>query len=181
MSEELVPTTDTPAVAEQQSVEPQSVSTILQQQAWGDIPPVQPQVEEKKDIPDTPAIQAATGGEDEETFDENIYLKNNIKALQETKTDSGRKKIDHLKGKLVDEDGGDWKLSLMGTNAKDVSDAHCSACYSCINEFKGIPSCQFEDINEEEDAVDQQNEKMKKAVLQSIYEKYSYQISTTNH
>ena len=76
MSEELVPTTDTAAVAEQQSAEPQSVSTILQQQAWGDIPPVQPQVEEKKDIPDTPAIPTATGSDDEETFDENIYLKN---------------------------------------------------------------------------------------------------------
>jgi hypothetical protein len=107
-----------------------------------------------------------------------IFLKNNLRSIQESKTEKGKKIIDHLKGKTVEYDGADWNLSLMGTNAKDTSDSLAAASYSCINEMVGVPQYQYEEINEEEDAVDQQNEKMKKAVLQSIYEKYSYQINT---
>ena len=77
MADELVQTPDAPAIAEQtNATDTQNVSTILQQQAWGDIPAVQPNVEERKEIPDAPVIAEAPKNEDEETFDENIYLKN---------------------------------------------------------------------------------------------------------
>lgn len=83
----------------------------------------------------------------------NIFLKNNIKSLQEIKTNSGKKKIDHKKGKAVFDDGGNWETSLMGVNANDVADSHCGAVYNAINEFKGIPTNvwnpKLEEIKEE--------------------------------
>lgn len=68
----------------------------------------------------------------------NIILKNNLKSIQETKTPSGKRKIDHLKGKTVYEDGGDWSISMMGRYAKDVSDSHCGAVWNCLHHFHGV-------------------------------------------
>lgn len=100
----------------------------------------------------------------------NIFLKNNLKSLQEVISETaGRKKIDHLKGRIIYEDGGDWNLSLMGINAKDVSDSHCGACFHCINNFKGVPIYQWSD--------DENNSSfMKEKVLKNIYDKYSFMI-----
>lgn len=71
----------------------------------------------------------------------NIFLKNNIKSLQEVQTPkSKKKKIDHKKGKPVFADGGNWETSMMGINAKDLSDSHCGAVYNALNEFKGVPT-----------------------------------------
>lgn len=66
----------------------------------------------------------------------NIVLKNNIKSLQEVKTESGKKKIDHRIGKVVMEDDGNWEMSLMGLNAKDLSDSHCGAVWNCLHNFR---------------------------------------------
>jgi hypothetical protein len=75
----------------------------------------------------------------------NIYLKNNLRSIQETKTESGKKKIDHMKGKLTYEDGGDWEMSTMGLYAKDVSDAHCGAVWNMMQNFRGAPKYMWDD------------------------------------
>jgi hypothetical protein len=81
----------------------------------------------------------------------NIILKNNIKSLKEvTSSRSGKRKIDHDLGKLVHDDGGDWKLSMMGMNAKDLSDSHCGAIYNGIIDFAGIPKYRWDSKLEEE-------------------------------
>lgn len=69
----------------------------------------------------------------------NIFLKNNLKSLQEISTQSGRKKIDHTKGKIIYEDGGKWETSEMGKFAKDVSDSHCGAVWNAVHNFTGAP------------------------------------------
>jgi hypothetical protein len=40
----------------------------------------------------------------------NIFLKNNIKSLQEVKTVHGRRKIDHMIGKIIRDDGANWLI-----------------------------------------------------------------------
>jgi len=68
----------------------------------------------------------------------NIFLKNNLKSLQEmTRAGSKthKKVIDHLKGKTTLEDGGDWRNSQMGMNAKDVADGVCGAVARCLQDF----------------------------------------------
>jgi len=73
----------------------------------------------------------------------NIFLKNNFKSLQEVSTPSGKKKIDHKKGKVVFDDGGDWDQSLMGINAKDLSDSAVGSVYNALMEFQGIPKMMW--------------------------------------
>jgi hypothetical protein len=73
----------------------------------------------------------------------NIFLKNNLKSLIETRTDKGTPRIDHQKGKIVYNDGGAWETSLMGLNAKDVSDSLTGAAYTLINEYKIVPGYQW--------------------------------------
>lgn len=106
----------------------------------------------------------------------NIFLKNNLKSIQEMRNkETGRTKIDHLKGKLVYDDGADWNLSMMGSNAKDVTDAHCGACYNCINTFRGVPIYQY---IEDEDLPDGSfnSEGIKKRVLERIHNTSSFMI-----
>lgn len=69
----------------------------------------------------------------------NIILKNNLKSLIESKTPRGRTKIDHQKGKLVQEDLGGWKRSQIGMFSKDLSDSHCGAVWNASHYFKGVP------------------------------------------
>jgi hypothetical protein len=69
----------------------------------------------------------------------NISLKGNLRSLQEIRTPKGKRKIDHTIGKTVKDDGGDWKLSLMGVNQKDVSDGASASFYTCMMETKGVP------------------------------------------
>lgn len=100
----------------------------------------------------------------------NIFLKNNLKSIYEfVNKDTHKMKIEHLKGKLVYEDGADWKLSFMGVNAKDTSDAHCGSCYHCINLFKGVPRYQWTP-----DSYIVSN--IKEKAIQDVYEKYSFAI-----
>lgn len=62
----------------------------------------------------------------------NIILKNNFLSLIELKTATGRTKIDHSKGRTVYDDGGNWEMSAMGINAKDVSDALVGSVHNTI-------------------------------------------------
>lgn len=101
----------------------------------------------------------------------NIFLRNNLKSIHEiVNEETHKKKIDHLKGKLVYDDGGKWETSLMGINAKDTSDAHCGSSYHCITTFKGIPIYQWED----DDTFGFSSIKQK--VINQVYNKYSYII-----
>jgi len=78
----------------------------------------------------------------------NIFLKNNLKSIREVPVGSNSKKtkIDHLIGKNVYEDGADWELSLMGMNAKDVSDCGAATAFLIINNYKGVPRYTWKDI-----------------------------------
>lgn len=65
----------------------------------------------------------------------NIFLKNNLMNVTEMQDDKGRVKIDHTKGQRVYRDNGNWETSLMGTNAKDASDAFVGSAYINITEL----------------------------------------------
>jgi len=69
----------------------------------------------------------------------NIFLKNNIKSLQEVKTTSGKRKIDHMIGKIIRDDGAHWALSQMGMYAKDCSDCCAATAYLLVHEDEGVP------------------------------------------
>lgn len=69
----------------------------------------------------------------------NIFLKNNIKSLQEVKTTSGRRKIDHMIGKVIRDDGAHWAMSQMGMYAKDCSDCCAATAYLLVHEDEGTP------------------------------------------
>jgi hypothetical protein len=74
----------------------------------------------------------------------NIYLKNNLKSLGIFETKGGKKKVDHLKGKLVENDNGDWDNSLMGYWSKDLSDATTASVELC-KKYAGLPSYVWDD------------------------------------
>lgn len=74
----------------------------------------------------------------------NVFLKNNIKSLQEVKTTSGRRKIDHMIGKVVRDDGAHWVLSQMGMYAKDCSDCCAATAYLIVHEDEGIPQYVYD-------------------------------------
>jgi hypothetical protein len=74
----------------------------------------------------------------------NIFLKNNIKSLMEAKTVHGKRKIDHMIGKIVRDDGGAWGTSMMGMFAKDVSDCCAATAYLITHEDEGVPSYIYE-------------------------------------
>lgn len=101
----------------------------------------------------------------------NIILKNNIKALHETETLHGHKKIDHLHGKVVYEDGGDWETSSMGKFAKDASDGLCGAVWNCVQHFNGIPKYVWEENVMRSDTTTILKSKKEK-FLQDIRKKY---------
>jgi len=88
----------------------------------------------------------------------NIFLKNNLKSLQEVRTDSGRIKIDHIKvSSPVYQDDENWETSLMGIGMKDVSDGVCGAVAGCITHYKGIPYHQFD--TEADNLSEEENER----------------------
>ena len=78
----------------------------------------------------------------------NIYLKNNLFCLQTVKNDKGKEKIDHPKGVVIHDYDGNWTKSLVGTNAKDVSDAICQAVWGGKNDDGYIPFTNYERENE---------------------------------
>lgn len=99
----------------------------------------------------------------------NIFLKNNFQSLLETSTNKGSPRIDHSKGEKVYDDGGDWKRSFMGINAKDVSDAFTGSAYMLISELsKEIPQYQWIEGESENDIQEQ--------VLKDINEKLGLKV-----
>jgi len=74
----------------------------------------------------------------------NIFLKNNIKSLQEVKTTSGRRKIDHMIGKIVRDDGAHWVVSQMGMYAKDCSDCCAATAYLLVHQDEGTPQYVYD-------------------------------------
>jgi hypothetical protein len=85
----------------------------------------------------------------------NIFLKNNLLSLVETKNDKNDKiKIDHTKGQLVYTDHGDWRTSQMGIHAKDVSDAFTGSAYVLITELDSkVPRYTWKEAASEEEKM----------------------------
>lgn len=101
----------------------------------------------------------------------NIFLKNNFQSLIETTTDKGKPKIDHSKGETIYDDGGDWKQSYMGFNAKDLSDAFTGSAYILISELsKEIPQYQWIENTHGENGVNQK-------ILEDINNKLMLEIA----
>lgn len=69
----------------------------------------------------------------------NIILKNNLKSIQETFTEKGKKRVDHIKGKLVKTYDGDWENSLCGVCADDCSESVAAVVNHCLNKYVGTP------------------------------------------
>lgn len=103
----------------------------------------------------------------------NIFLKNNIRSLQEVRSMHGRKKVDHTKGKNIYYDGGDWKISNMGKFAKDISDAHCGAIWNAIHSFTGVPRYVWEETAEKQPS---RKETIKKKVFSDLEKRYGFDI-----
>lgn len=101
----------------------------------------------------------------------NIFLKNNLKSLQEVRMSSGKKKVDHTKGKIVYQDGADWKISSMGKFAKDISDAHCGAVWNAIHSFVGVPKYTWEEKIEKKTS---RKETIKEKLLSELEERYGF-------
>jgi hypothetical protein len=74
----------------------------------------------------------------------NIYLKNNLFCLQRVKQENGKEKIDHPKGVITHAYDGNWDSSLVGVNAKDVSDSLCQAVWGAKNDDSYIPTTNYE-------------------------------------
>ena len=105
----------------------------------------------------------------------NIFLKNNLMSLQEISTNSGRKKVDHTKGKIIYQDGAVWDSSEMGKFAKDVSDSHCGAIWNAIHEFVGVPRYTWEDKTEKSP---NRKETIKKKLYSDLEERYGFATGT---
>lgn len=102
----------------------------------------------------------------------NIFLKNNLKSLQEVSLSSGRKKIDHTKGKIIYQDTEDWKMSEMGKYAKDISDSHCGAVWNCLHNFIGVPRMLWEDKTNNDFKVTSYSDAVKLKIKESLRNKY---------
>jgi len=86
----------------------------------------------------------------------NIFLKNNLKSLQEVKKPGGKRKIDHMIGKIVRDDGAHWAVSSMGLCAKDVSDCCAANAFLLVHDDLGVPQYIYDselDMPFEDDAV----------------------------
>lgn len=102
----------------------------------------------------------------------NIFLKNNIRSLQEIRAEkSGKKKVDHTKGKTIYYDGADWRLSNMGKFAKDVSDAHCGAIWNAIHSFVGVPRYTWEEKTEK---APSRKDTIKKKLKSDLEDRYGF-------
>lgn len=103
----------------------------------------------------------------------NIFLKNNFLSLQEITTDKGQTKIDHTNGNIVYEDGADWDMSFMGTNAKDASDAFTGSAYVLISELEDmIPQYQWQDIQMQE-KLEETDGGINSLILDQLNERFS--------
>lgn len=102
----------------------------------------------------------------------NLLLKNNLKSLQEIKTPSGKKKIDHLKGK-IDRNlaTNDWVTSTIGFYAKDLSDAWVGAIWNAIHNYDLTPRYMYQ-IKKRNQTVEESRNEIKEQLLTNIKQKY---------
>ena len=75
----------------------------------------------------------------------NIFLKNNLRSIHWAKRETGSTKVDHFKGKIVNESvNTDWETSTIGTNAKDVSDTAAECLYMLLkNDIEFAPATEW--------------------------------------
>lgn len=66
-------------------------------------------------------------GQDRIKCGKNLILKNNMKSLIQAKTNTGKLKVDHVKGDWVDLSNENWEVSMMGYYGKDLSDSMCAS------------------------------------------------------
>ena len=104
----------------------------------------------------------------------NIILKNNLKSLQEVKTKSGKRKVDHQKGKLSNDDVGNWDQSKLGLYAKDLTDAHCGAVWNAIHNYVGVPKYRW--VDPDRDIISGGTSAMRDRVEDRIYKKYGLRV-----
>lgn len=107
----------------------------------------------------------------------NVFLKNNLKSLIEITTDKGNNKVEHQKGKLVYDDGGDWDSSQMGINAKDVSDSVTGVVFTLASEYKSIPSYQWTDDADTNTIDSDSGSSIRTDVLESINKKFGLELN----
>lgn len=113
----------------------------------------------------------------------NLYLKNNLKSIQEVRTQNNKRSIDHMKGKVEKgELTHDWDNSRMGYFANDVSDGAVGAVWDCIQHYKGVPRYQWvngvERGKEEPKgklSADERGQRVKEEVLRRVREKHHLQ------
>lgn len=74
----------------------------------------------------------------------NVFLKNNLDSLYRTTRTSGTAKIDHSNGHKNNIYHGDFLYSDCGKNAKDASDALCSAVWSAYSDSTSYPQTIYE-------------------------------------
>lgn len=75
----------------------------------------------------------------------NLFLKNNLRSIHWAKRETGSTKVEHFKGKLVNESSDlNWETSQLGVNAKDASDT-CAACLALLlkNDLEFAPTTEW--------------------------------------
>lgn len=111
----------------------------------------------------------------------NIFMKNNLKSLQEIRQTSGKKKVEHTKGKIVYNDGANWKLSQMGKFAKDVTDSNSGAVWNALQHFKGAPRYFWKDDSESSTGSVEEDKKIlvqeiKQNLINEMAERYGFAV-----
>jgi len=82
----------------------------------------------------------------------NLVMKNNLKSLINTKSQSGKSKIDHEQGDWIDLQNENWDTSRMGYYGKDLSDSVVASCI--LADLYGTDSSDFVfDLDKEKEKV----------------------------
>ena len=99
----------------------------------------------------------------------NIYLKNNLFCLQRYKEEGSAERIDHPKGVVTHDYNGDWNNSLVGVNAKDVSDSLCQAVWGAKqDDYIPTSNYDFENKRYQKDSG-VQTDLIKQAIKKVMY------------
>ena len=105
----------------------------------------------------------------------NIFLKNNLKSLRLVVGEGQHKtKIDHTIGKMADvrKETKDWKTSMLGFYAKDVSDPVIAPI--ALAQIYGKKAA---DIWQ---AATKNNIQIEKSMVEQIYKKFALRLKETN-
>lgn len=118
----------------------------------------------------------------------NIYLKNNLKSIQEVSTEKGKRKIDHMIGKIVKDDGGAWDMSMMGLNAKDISDCAAVTSFQILHGCEYVPRYTYKEVKasvevlnnplQRSEVTSEFKEQFRKSTMEGLRAKMGYQLKT---